>query len=555
MNLFEYVYPRFYFDKSKPLRLFEAFSGIGTQASALKKLGVNLDHVGISEIDKYAIASYNAIHGDVKNYGDICKINGGDLPRIDIFTYSFPCTDLSKAGQQAGMEKGTRSGLVWEVIRILKEMPIKPQVLLMENVVDLVQVKFVDGFNELQAILTELGYQNWNETLNSKDYSVAQNRDRIFMVSILGDYSYTFPNKVPLMKSLADYLEPNVDEKYYISKKMMTYLTDMTDRNGLIRGNMFKPLTKDSKYAYAITTKAGNRASDNFIAGEIRTDEGLRTFADNIMGTLRATNSGGDKVIIDRTICLNSKVDGKQPSLQDRIYGVNGVSTAITTGFMPSIAIPEATIKGYAEAHEGDGVYLNRPHQKRGVVQKGMIQTIKTNGSDVGVVVSAKGIATNESEEWQKKPLDGMSRSLLGNKANCGVGVVVESNKNLKQQLCDSLIDNNKVKGGEIINHSYTSSKTRPNLEDFIECENGIMPTLTTRPDVLGYVENKQETLRIRKLTPRECWRLMGMSDEDFDKAQAVPMSNAQLYRQAGNAIVVDVLEAIFKNLFNEKQV
>jgi DNA (cytosine-5)-methyltransferase 1 len=150
------------------------------------------------------------------------------------------------------------------------------------------------------------------------------------------------------------------------------------------------------------------------------------------------------KETTDETICLNSKVNGKQPSVQDKIYDVDGVSTAITTAYMPSIAIPEATTKGYALAKDGDGKYLNRPHQKRGVVQDQMIQTIKTSGNDIGVVTN---------------------------------------------------------------------------------------------------------NLRIRKLTPLECWRLMGISDDDFNKAQASGVSNSQLYKQAGNAIVVDVFEAILRRM------
>lgn len=142
-------------------------------------------------------------------------------------------------------------------------------------------------------------------------------------------------------------------------------------------------------------------------------------------------------------ITLNPKVNGKQPSLQDRIYSNEGTSTAITTSYHPYIAIPEATIKGYAEAYEGDGVYIDRPHQKRGVVQKDVIPTLKTTPNDLGVVV---------------------------------------------------------------------------------------------------------KDLKIRKLTPLETWRLMGIDDQDFYKAQKVN-SNSQLYKQAGNGIVVDVLYYIFKNL------
>lgn len=132
----------------------------------------------------------------------------------------------------------------------------------------------------------------------------------------------------------------------------------------------------------------------------------------------------------------------------------------------------------------------------------------------------------------------------------------MNKNKNMKEILCDELVKQNVVKRGYIINHSYTNGlcgknpNSRQTLEDYIESKNGIMPTMTTRPDCLGVVVEGENMngLRIRKLTPKECWRLMGFDDEDFEKASKVN-SNAQLYKQAGNSIVVNVLEAILKNL------
>lgn len=223
MTLFDQEKTIFKFT-DRPIRLFESFSGIGCQAMALKRLGVEIEHVGISEIDKYALASYKAIHGDVKNYGDIMKIDGSTLPQIDLFTWSFPCTDLSQAGKQKGLEGGTRSGLGYEVIRIISEMKVKPTVLVMENVPDLLSEKFKDGWRKMYRGIENLGYTNYVETLNAKNYGVAQNRDRVFMVSILGDYAYEFPRGVKLEKRLKDYLEENVDEKYYLSDDKVIHI-------------------------------------------------------------------------------------------------------------------------------------------------------------------------------------------------------------------------------------------------------------------------------------------------------------------------------------------
>jgi len=120
MNIFELLLPRYKLP-SKP-KLFESFAGIGCQRMALDKLGIDYEVVGISEIDKYALASYKAMHNECPNLGSITDIKGKDMPKTDIFTYSFPCTDLSKAGQQKGLNTDTRSGLIFEVLRLLHEM-------------------------------------------------------------------------------------------------------------------------------------------------------------------------------------------------------------------------------------------------------------------------------------------------------------------------------------------------------------------------------------------------------------------------------------------------
>jgi len=270
--------------------------------------------VGISEIDKYAIKSYEAMHGPVKNFGDITKIKGSELPEIDIFTYSFPCTDLSKAGKQKGLNQ-TRSGLVYEVLRILAETKDNnnlPKVLIMENVIDLIQVKFIKQFQEIQFELEEMGYSNYTFVMNAKDYGVAQNRQRVFMVSILGDYYYEEPLPFTLEKRLKDYLEEEVDERYYI--KDYSAIEKINENYSSLEGGKWDKLHEIGRRVY----------DQDYISPTIHTMQG---------GNLEP------KVMIE-PVCLNSKVDGKQPSVQDRVYDSGGISTAITTSYMPSITEP-----------------------------------------------------------------------------------------------------------------------------------------------------------------------------------------------------------------------
>lgn len=217
---------------NKKLRLIELFAGVGCQAQSLKNLGVDFEHYRAVEFDKYPVASYNAIHGTNFEPQNIMDVHAEDLGIVDkdtyqyICTYSFPCQDLSVAGKGAGMKRdsGTRSGLLWEVERILlecAELGGLPDVLLMENVPQVHGKKNLEDFNEWLSVLESLGYKNFWKDLNAKDYGVAQNRNRCFCVSILGgsDGDYEFPDSVELNKVMADYLDEVVDEKYYINNE------------------------------------------------------------------------------------------------------------------------------------------------------------------------------------------------------------------------------------------------------------------------------------------------------------------------------------------------
>jgi len=400
MDLFNFEKERFYFKKKK-ISLFEAFSGVGTQTMALKRLGLEIEHIGISEIDKYAIASYMAIHGDVKNYGDIMKINGKDLPQIDLFTWSFPCTDLSKAGKQLGLD-GTRSGLGYEVLRIVSEMKVKPTMLVMENVPDLLSPKFKDGWREMYHEIENMGYTNYVEVLNAKDYGVAQNRERVFMVSILGDYQYTFPQPFKLEKRLKDYLEPKVDEKYYLSEE---------------------------------------------------------------------------------TILRISKWKAQQKPLENVLYD-NSIS-------------PTLTARGAGEEHSGMVLY-GEPKRIFGLYDG------EEKKHQAGSVYDVMGLSPTIDT------MQGGNREPL----------IIEPKMNYAPQSRDYKENGWSVISQTLLARDYKDPKI-VKLDDF----------------------------RIRKVTPLECWRLMGIDDDDYYKAQRV-CSNSQLYKQAGNAIVVDVLHYIFKQLF-----
>lgn len=206
------------------IRLLELCAGYGSQALALKNLGIDV-YSEIAEFDKYASQAYMQLHGETKNYGDIYTIDETKLPHFDMITYSTPCQDFSVAGKGKGGDKGsgTRSSLLWECERIIRA--VKPKYLLMENVKNLLSEKHRHNFNEWFKVLEGMGYTNYYKVLNAKDYGIPQNRERIFCVSILGGGQYLFPNPIPLDKRLKDMLEPCVDEKYYLGADKVEELT------------------------------------------------------------------------------------------------------------------------------------------------------------------------------------------------------------------------------------------------------------------------------------------------------------------------------------------
>lgn len=236
------LFPKGLYKIDKPIRLIELFGGIGSQAMALRNIGVDFEHYRLVEFDKYPVASYNAIHGTNFQTMDITKIHAVDLGIVNteeycyIMTYSFPCQDLSVAGKQKGMEKGsgTRSGLLWEVERLLDECNELPQILVMENVPQVHGRKNIDSFNQWIEFLDGKGYTSVWCDLNAKDFDVAQSRNRCFMVSVPGEFTYEFPKGETTTKCIEDYLEDEVDEKYYNDTEKAHKLIDMLIDEGKI---------------------------------------------------------------------------------------------------------------------------------------------------------------------------------------------------------------------------------------------------------------------------------------------------------------------------------
>lgn len=251
LNIFDFlnnVQP-YKIPKHKKIRLIELFGGVGSQAQALQRLNPEQgwESYRYVEYDKYPVKSYNAIFDEHYEPMDITKMQGRDLGIVDkdkycyILVYSFPCQDISTAGKTKGFNKhnqqngeATRSGLLWEVERLLDTTPLLPDVLIMENVSNILSKKFEYDWKMWLDYLASKGYSSEYKIMNAMDYGVAQSRKRCFCVSVLGNYSYTFPEPIPLTKRMQDYLEPEVDPKYYIETEKARELIDKLIVNGKI---------------------------------------------------------------------------------------------------------------------------------------------------------------------------------------------------------------------------------------------------------------------------------------------------------------------------------
>ena len=218
------------------LKMLSLFTGIGAFEKALKNIGIECEIVGFSEIDKYAIKSYCAINNEDerKNLGDITKIDSSKIDTdVDIITHGSPCQDFSVAGKQAGAEKGsgTRSSLMWYTVDIVQQ--IKPKYVIWENVKNILSKKHKHNFDNYIEKMNQLGYNNYYQILNAKDYGIPQNRERVYTISIRKDIDnkqFKFPEKEELRIRLKDILEAEVDEKYYLSKKMQDYVLDFNNK-------------------------------------------------------------------------------------------------------------------------------------------------------------------------------------------------------------------------------------------------------------------------------------------------------------------------------------
>ena len=345
---------------------------------------------------------YNNIQA-THNLVDISQVHGDDLDISEpdhytyIMTYSFPCQDLSLAGLRKGMEKGssTRSGLLWEVERILNELKAEghlPDVLLMENVPQVHGLGNEEHFREWQLALEKMGYSNYWQDLIATDYGIPQIRNRCFMVSMLGEYNYNFPLAIPLKWRLKDLLEKEVDEKYYLSERAINGMLNTTFQQTTLESRL------PTKEGYIPTIAARDYKDPKLVIENVEHYE-IKPAHGYFPGSVKRTDAIS---AIDAHIDNQHTVIGEKTSViaideQNKTTRDDGlIGTLTTDGSSPKhnnrVLIKNATKQGYLEAEEGDGIDISaRMEYHRGTVQKGLSQTLSTQGGEnQGVIVNEK---------------------------------------------------------------------------------------------------------------------------------------------------------------------
>ena len=577
----------------------------------LSDLGVSADYNKPAEIsqlkkmkeDKLRLC-YNSIIW-ANNLVDISRVNGDNLEIIDsdkytyMLSYSFPCQDISNAGLSKGFSKDgndefsseTRSGLLWQVERILKELYNKgnsegdshkylPDVLFCENV-PLIETagENLNNLLKWKNILESLGYKNYSDKLQATDYGIPQTRNRFYMFSILSrnntTYYYKFPKKIPLKLKLKDMLEDedSVDEKYYLSEQLIKcFMSEGTGKYPRRERFLQNICRENQDIANSITTLAGNRPTDNFVLDESISKSLKETLEKNDINDIE------DVAYVD-SYNRNIKTDGNSGTITTRVDASNNTY----------IAIKNKTKKGYLLAEEGGGIDISsRMEHHRGTVQKGKAQTITCKGGENGGVVV-------KSKNYSDYSLEKIKKNIVDVEGNCGA-ITATGMQSINHDGCQ-IISLKRGYGVEVkpeqenpVGIDVVGNYSKSNFnQTSIVGKNGVAPTVTENHGqvaavVVGGIGDKKSNggtqwyqqdrvydsekvaisvttsfnpyydveLRIRKLTPRECFRLQGVKDSDYDLLKE-GQSDSKLYHLAGDSIVVNVLMAIFKEMLEVK--
>ncbi len=449
------------------------FSGIGSPESALKRLGIPHDLIFACDIDKYARKSYNAIHPNADIiYEDITTRDFDEVPQLDLYIAGFPCQAFSIAGKGEGFND-VRGTLFFNVADFIEHN--QPECFILENVKGLLSHDKGRTFQTIIDLLSNsggtvngqlsfdtyndgLGYHIYYKVLNTKDYGIPQNRERVFIIGFRDYRVFRFPKAIPLELRLKDILQDNPDSKYLINKHSFNYLKENQ------KWNKFKTIDSDSELVDCITARC-NKISNN-----------------------------NNFVEVDEKHYLSDKA-----------------------------------IKSIIE---------NTNNLQKSNVNPLIASTLQSPGNACGIY---KGATYIKVHNLQKRSAD---RPSLKNNKNAG-----GSGHLSKTDGTSYCLDSGNTQAIEVVqlNESKESGGKQPYQQNRVYDVEGLTPALVS--NLGGERSHNINTKRIRRLTPLECWRLQGFTDEEFYRAEA-EVSDTQLYKQAGNSITVNVIAEILKKIY-----
>lgn len=500
------------------------FAGYGGAEFALKKAGVDYEVVGFSEIDPFAIKAYNLNHGEITNYGDCTTIDPETIPDFDLLTGGFPCQAFSVAGKNKG-ELDTRGTLFYDIVRIAEAK--KPEYLLLENVEGILSKAHRHTFNKIVQEFRRIGYDVAWKVLNSKDYGIPQSRSRVWFVCKRGKWAFgefVFPRSQELKLFLKDILEPCIDDKYYLSSERV---------DKLLEGVFLSP-----EQTSLFGEESSREEVDNVILGE---EEQVSFCLDaNYFKGPAINDYFGKKrrqLVFEKK---NEEEVDQEVFMQDSlVYPVNDPARGVKN-------MNGRRIKSFDEA-----MFTLTAQDRHGVVcvnyadsdveQKKLQNRVfhpEAVSPCLTVFISNKTniIQVNNPVHSQQRVYspEGISPTIMaGNK-----GGGKEPTKIV--QINNPVHSNNRVYSGEGL---------APTLRD-MSAGGSKQPFVLETPPEPDQALNKQlrpHKVRVRKLTPKECFRLMGFLD---DEITLEGISNSQQYKLAGNGWEINVVSLLFRELY-----
>lgn len=582
------------------MKFIDFFAGIGGFRRGMELAGHEC--VGFCEFDKFAVASYTSMHlitdaqretlaeipikqrqkeilkDEYRNgewyANDIRSVRSDEIPRADCWCFGFPCQDISIAGKQEGFN-GHRSSLFFAVTKLIRDLEEedRPKYLFIENVKNLLSINRGGDFLKLLIELDEIGYDAEWQLLNSKDFGVPQNRERVFIIGHLRGRSAgeVFPvegtsteNSISIIGHRDGYRR----NTQIFDKNGITEALDTAAGGG--RGHhVGLPCFIDMNYG------AGIKQTENARTLQARYNKGVNNHSGETTGVA---------IPVDIN-CINiNDNNGKERPQHERIYDTNGVMTALNSqlGGRHNVAVPinieedmvldgnnfnqRKVVHGNGSisrtligcGHSGNEPKVAIPiltpdrSEKR---QNG--RRFKDNGEPMFTLTSQDkhgvgievlgGVYTNPSPNYNRGILDGASRTLKADSHPAGVALKIR--EATKKGYSEAY-------AGDSINFSVPNSKTRRGIVGRgvaqtldTSCNQGIFVQVSEELTVYAiWYEKYQCYIAIRKLTPKECFRLQGWTDDYFERAAFVN-SDSQLYKQAGNGVTVNVIQAISEKM------